>query len=330
MHDLDCAEDTTTPTTYTVSITPDKAGERLDRVLSDALPELSRTRIKALVEAGHVRTAGGAPAIDPARRVAGGESYAIDVPPPPPAIPEPQALPLSIVYEDDDLIVVDKPAGLVVHPGAGNSDHTLVNALLAHCPRGLSSIGAPLRPGIVHRLDKDTSGLLVVAKSDAAHRVLAVAFAEHSIERAYQAVVWGHPKPPAGRISKAIGRDRVVRTRMAVVRQGGKAAITHYRTLRLCGTQASVLECRLATGRTHQIRVHLSSIGHPIIGDPVYGLQGRPRSGAAGRVGGIAIKRQALHAFLIGFQHPTSGERLKFSSTLPNDINILTNFLEDF
>ena len=314
--------------TYTVTVTADKAGRRLDRVLADGLPEVSRTRLKALIEEGRVEAPGRGFVADPALRVRAGETYVVTVPAPPPAAPRPQAMPLAIVHEDEHLIVIDKPAGLVVHAGAGNPDGTLVNALLAHCPDGLSSIGAPLRPGIVHRLDKDTSGLLVVAKTDAAHAALARQFAEHSVERAYQALVWGSPIPTAGRIVAAIGRSRHSRTRMTVLSHGGKSAVTAYKTMRTFGAIASLLECRLATGRTHQIRVHLASIGNPIIGDAVYGgRHARSREGGAS-VSLAALPGQALHAFLIGFSHPLSKARLRFCSDLPVYYRKLIDLLE--
>ncbi len=211
-------------TTYTVRVPQDKGRVRLDKALAEALPALSRSRLKALIVAGRVTGEGGAAIVDPAAKVAGGDAFRITVPAPAPATPEPQAMPLTVVYEDDDLIVVDKPAGLVVHPAAGNRDGTLVNALLAHCGGSLSGIGGVSRPGIVHRLDKGTSGLLVAAKNDATHRALAADFAAHRIERAYRALVWGVPTPRAGRIVGAIGRDPRNRKRMAVVKRGGKAA----------------------------------------------------------------------------------------------------------
>lgn len=327
-------------TTYTVTVTADKEGSRLDRLLAEAVPELSRTRVQALIAEGCVTQCGDrgpvldSAKLDPAARVHDGQQFVVVVPPPPPATAEPQDIPLAVVYEDDELIVVDKPAGLVVHPGAGNADGTLVNALLAHCGR-LSSIGAPLRPGIVHRLDKDTSGLLVAAKTDEAHLHLARQFAEHSIERAYQALVWGNPKPPTGRISSAVGRNPNDRTRMSVVRRGGKSALTCYQTMRAYGTMASLIECRLKTGRTHQIRVHMASIGHPIIGDQTYGTHRRQRAAerASSRTGPAAsmldtFPRQALHAYLIGFQQPLSNDTLRFQSILPQDFRSLLDFLE--
>jgi 23S rRNA pseudouridine1911/1915/1917 synthase len=315
--------------TYTVTVAPDKAGSRLDRLLAERLPDVSRTRLKALIEEGRVGVYGVGPVVDPARRVQAGETFVVAVPALPAATPQPQAIPLVIVYEDPHLIVVDKPAGLVVHAGAGNPDGTLVNALLAHCPKGLSSIGAPLRPGIVHRLDKDTSGLLVVAKTDAAHLALARQFAEHSVERAYQAVVWGNPAPPAGTITGMIARSRRHRTRMAVVSRGGRIAVTEYRTLRVFGSIASLVECRPATGRTHQIRVHMASIGNPIIGDALYGGQRAGRIAEWGKsFARTGFLRQALHAFLIGFRHPETGQAIHLSSQLPSDYKMLISFLE--
>lgn len=268
-----CPENSPSATTYTVVADADKAGSRLDRLLAAGLPALSRTRLQALITAGRVAQ-GGTPVEDAAMRVRAGQAFTVSVPVAPPLMPQPQAIPLDIVYEDAHLLVIDKPAGLVVHPGAGNPDGTLVNALLAHTGGQLSSVGAPLRPGIVHRIDKDTSGLLVVAKTDAAHWRLAEQFAEHSVERAYHAVVHGHPKPAAGRINKAIARgsDRI---RMTTVERGGRSAVTRYHTMADYGSIASLVECRLATGRTHQIRVHMAAIGHALIGDQVYGWRGR-------------------------------------------------------
>jgi 23S rRNA pseudouridine1911/1915/1917 synthase len=267
------------------------------------------------------------------RRVRAGECYSVLVPPVPPFLmvnASPQPRPLDIRYEDEDLIVLNKPAGLVVHPGAGNPDQTLVNALLAHGSGRLSSIGAPLRPGIVHRLDKETSGLLVVAKTDAAHLGLARQFADHSVERAYYALVWGIPTPAEGTVRLRIGRSPANPVKMAAVTSGGKAAETRYRVLRPLAGIAALLECRPATGRTHQIRVHMTAIGHPLVGDRVYGSTSRqtPRLPATLRDRVAGLGRQALHAFLIGFDHPTTGERLRFSIDLSTDINDLTEFLE--
>jgi 23S rRNA pseudouridine1911/1915/1917 synthase len=317
-----------TNSTYTVVVAGDKAGTRLDRFLADAVPSVSRTRLKALIETGGVVASDDTAIIDPAHRTSAGESYRLTVPAPPPSIPAAEPIPLAIVYEDDALIVIDKPSGLVVHPGAGTPDGTMVNALLAHCRDGLSSIGAPRRPGIVHRLDKDTSGLIVAAKTDEAHIDLARQFAKHSVERAYLAVVRGHPILAAGRIAKPIARSERDRTRMTVVRSGGRMAITYYRTVERIGTRATLVECRLATGRTHQIRVHLASIGHGIVGDPVYG---HGRDGALPGPHSVFapdFRRQALHAYLIGFRHPKSGQHLRFESRLPMDINGVIRFLE--
>jgi 23S rRNA pseudouridine1911/1915/1917 synthase len=317
-------------TTYTVMVAEDKSGSRLDRLLADALPALSRTRLKVLIEGGRVNAAGRGPVVDPSRRVQGGEAYTVAVPEAAPAAPEPQPMPLDIVFEDGHLVVVEKPAGLVVHPGAGNPDGTLVNGLLARCAGGLSTIGGIKRPGIVHRLDKDTSGLIVVAKTDAAHLALVRQFAEHSVERAYFAVVWGVPHPRHGQVSGAIGRSTANRKKMAVVARGGKPALTRYRVLRTFGDVASLIECRPATGRTHQIRVHMTIAGHPLLGDSVYG-QGRRRARVLPEPvcnGIAAFNRQALHAYLIGFTHPEDGRRLAFKSVLPHDINELICILD--
>ncbi|MBK8209431.1 MAG: RluA family pseudouridine synthase [Rhodospirillales bacterium] len=318
----------TLATTYTVAVDADKAGSRLDRLLADALPDLSRTRLQGLIAAGKVIDGSGRSASDPSLRVRIGQVFAVLVPPPSPETPPPQALAIDVVYEDDHLLVVDKPAGLVVHPGAGNLDGTLVNALLAHTQGRLSSIGAPLRPGIVHRIDKDTSGLLVVAKTDDAHRILARQFAQHTVERAYHAVVWGNPNPPKGRIDKAIGRSHD-RIRMAAVTQGGKPAVTYYETRVRYRSTASLIECRLASGRTHQIRVHLSSIGHPLIGDKKYGRSANIFAARAEAAQMLAsFPRQALHAYLIGFSHPASTDTLRFRSRNPSDFNGLIDCLE--
>jgi 23S rRNA pseudouridine1911/1915/1917 synthase len=327
-------------TTYTVIVGADKAGERLDRFLADALPAFSRSRLKALITEGAVTANGGAPVADADRRVRAGETFTLAVGAAAPAVPPPQAMDLTVVFEDRHLIVVDKPAGLVVHPAPGNPDRTLVNALLAHCGASLSGIGGVQRPGIVHRLDKDTSGLLIAAKTDQAHRHLVRQFAEHSVGRAYYAVVWGNPVPDAGRISNRIGRNRSNRKKMAVVSDGGRAAVTDYRVIRRLGSRASLIECKLSTGRTHQVRVHMASIGCPIIGDRLYGgrrqrsLTGTIR--AAGALQGATegeraepIGRQALHAYFIGFMHPAEPTWYQFESSIPNDINKLISFLED-
>ena len=317
-------------TVLTVTAREAEAGERLDRVLAAHLGELSRTRLKRLVEAGRV-SLDGATISDPAMRVKPGQIFAVAVPPPVDDRPAPQPLALDIRFEDAHVIVIDKPAGLVVHPAPGNPDRTLVNALLAHCGESLAGIGGVRRPGIVHRLDKDTSGLMVVAKSDSAHARLAADFAARRIERAYQAFVWGVPSPSAGEIAAPIGRSARDRKKMAVVSRGGKAAVTRYRVLRAFGTVAACVECRLATGRTHQIRVHLSERGHALIGDQTYGGGRRVRHALAAepaRAAIAAFPRQALHAYLLGFTHPATGEALTFTSALPRDMAELTIFLE--
>jgi 23S rRNA pseudouridine1911/1915/1917 synthase len=312
---------------YTVPVPEHKAGARLDKLLAEALTDLSRTRLKALIETGSVtRERSGGPAAvvdDPAQKVSVGDVFAVLVPPVEAASPAAQDIPLDVVYEDEDLIVINKPAGLVVHPAAGNPDRTLVNAQLAHCGGSLSGIGGVGRPGIVHRLDKDTGGLMVAAKNDLAHRGLAEQFAAHSLERAYNAIVWGVPQPRQGEISGNIGRSPINRKKMAVVGRGGKTALTRYTVLRAIGTRASLVECRLATGRTHQIRVHMSNKGHPVVGDPVYGGGGRRLAGAD-----PALHFLALHAVLIGFVHPRTGKTLKFQVERPNKFAYLERFLE--
>ena len=314
-----------------------EGGERLDRFLSQTAAArglaLSRTRLKALIEAGQV-TIDGAEARDPAGRVAEGERIALAVPPAEDAAIAGEDLPLEIVYEDDHLIVIDKPAGLVVHPAPGHAAGTLVNALIRHCGDSLSGIGGVKRPGIVHRLDKDTSGLLVVAKSDAAHQGLAAAFADHgrsgSLRREYRALVWGAPERAAGTVAAAIGRHPFSREKMAVVADGrGRAAVTHWRVEERLGP-VSLVACRLETGRTHQIRVHLAHIGHPLLGDSVYGAGFKTKanrlSGEA-RAALDALGRQALHAGILAFDHPITGAPLAFESPLPEDLNNLVNIL---
>lgn len=320
------------PTLHTLCVAPSQAGIRLDKWLALAMPELSRARLQALIAEGRVRQNGDGPvAPDPARKVAAGERYCVSVPPAQPTVPVAQDIPLVVVYEDEHVIVVDKPAGMVVHPAPGNTTSTLVNALLHYCTGTLSGINGVKRPGIVHRLDKDTSGLLVAAKSDLAHQGLARQFAEHSIERAYRAICWGVPVPPAGQIEGNIGRSPTDRKKMAIVRRGGKPALTRYRVLTRFGTVAALIECRLATGRTHQIRVHMASIGHPLLGDPVYGRGHTPPAKALSdlqRQALAAFPRQALHAFQLGFMHPVTGEPLRFLSEFPNDMRDLVTTLE--
>ncbi len=308
------------------------AGERLDRLLSRRLPGFSRSRLKQLIEAGSV-TCNKSAITAPSYRAKAGEVFVVEVPAAAPARPEGQAIPLDVVYEDADLIVIDKPAGLVVHPAPGNPDRTLVNALIAHCGDSLTGVGGVRRPGIVHRLDKDTSGLLVAAKTAAAHGALVAQFAARTIERSYAALVWGVPAPATGEISGNIGRSPQNRKKMAVLARGGRPAVTRYRVCKvLAGGRASLVECRLMTGRTHQIRVHLSAHGHPVIGDPLYGRS------PARRLAGLPepvrdqirdLNRQALHAKVLSFTHPATGERVTFSSQLPEKIMRLKSCLEE-
>ena len=315
-------------------VEPGASRERLDRLLSQAIDGLSRMRIKALIEAGQVRIGPAdnmATVTEASYRVKPGEVIVLQVPPAVEAAPKPQAMDLEIVYEDEHLIVINKPAGLVVHPAPGNPDRTLVNALLAHCGDSLSGVGGVRRPGIVHRLDKDTSGLLVAAKHDAAHAGLSDLFARHDIQRLYRALVWGRPRQNKGRIEGNIGRDPNNRKKMAVVQRGGKAAVTHYVQIERYGEAASLVECRLETGRTHQIRVHMASLGHPVLGDPQYSRARR------GRVSDLPdnlrhaideFKRQALHAAELGFRHPMDGRDLNFQSQLPNDMQALVGLFQ--
>ena len=318
------------PSPPPVAAGAEDAGERLDRFLARRLSGLSRSRLKQLIETGRVSESG-ATLSDPSQKVKAGQVFRLELPPVAPATPLGQAMDLAIVYEDEDLIVIDKPAGMVVHPAPGNPDKTLVNALIAHCGGSLSGIGGERRPGIVHRLDKDTSGLLVAAKNDAAHQALAADFAARRIDRHYLAVVWGMPAPREGEIEGAIGRHPVDRKRMAVVSRGGRSALTRYRVVAALGLGASLVECRLATGRTHQIRVHLASIAHPLLGDPVYGketAERRARLSPAGRAALAGFRRQALHAASLGFRHPRTGAWLAFESPMPPDLACLINALK--
>lgn len=299
-----------------------QAGLRLDRALADLMPDFSRERLKALIQEGHVTLSGRA--LSPSAKVEVGQNYAITLPAPIAAEAAPQDIPLAIVHEDEHLIVVDKPAGLVVHPAAGNPDGTLVNALLHHCHGGLSGIGGVARPGIVHRIDKDTSGLLVVAKSDRAHEGLAQQFKAHSVHRLYSAVVQGLPVPSSGTVDTWIGRSDADRKKMAVHREGrGKHAVTHYRMMERL-REAALVECRLETGRTHQVRVHMAHIGHPLIGDPIYG---RAKKSFKTILETLGFKRQALHARTLGFIHPVTGESLMFESAIPADMQELLSAL---
>ena len=295
---------------------------RLDKVLGQFLPDISRMRFKTLIEQGHV-TLDGITITDPAKRVKGGSAIGLVLPPPIAAEPIAQAMPLNVVFEDEHLIIIDKPAGMVVHPAPGNPDRTLVNALLAHCGDSLAGIGGVLRPGIVHRIDKETSGLIVAAKTDRAHVGLSALFAAHDIDRGYRALVWGAPMGKGGTIEGAIGRSTSDRKKMAMV-ASGRAATTHWELEQRFGPAlrpwAALLACQLETGRTHQIRVHLASLGHGLIGDPVYGR--RPSLAQVPAQAKEAIlrpRRQMLHAGLLGFIHPLTRKRLRFESPLPAD-----------
>jgi len=294
-------------------------GGRLDAFLTRRIEALSRSRLKALITGGNV-SANGKTILDPSRTVKPGTAYYVAVPAAIPATPLGQEIPLTILFEDADLIVVDKPAGLVVHPAPGNPDRTLVNALIHHCGASLSGIGGVRRPGIVHRLDKDTSGVIVVAKTDRTHEGLAAQFEARTIERTYCALVWGLPNPVAGRITGNIGRNPRNRKKMAVVAHGGRNAATNYKVIRAFGSKAAEIECRLESGRTHQIRVHLAHIGHPVIGDSTYGKRGRALLGP--------LPHQALHALLLGFIHPISGKKMSFEAESPIYYNDLLRQLE--
>ena len=309
--------------TIDVRLEPGHAGWRLDRALADAVPTLSRERLKSLIRSGAVEAAG-KPFRDPAVKVRGDEIFLLAVPEPEPAHNEPQDIPLRVIFEDEHLLVVDKPAGLVVHPAAGNRDGTLVNALLHHCGGSLSGIGGVARPGIVHRIDKDTSGLLVVAKTDVAHEGLAKQFAVHSIDRRYLAIVNGVPKFSDGTVDAPLARSAANRKKIAIVEGGrGKRAVTHWRRLEAL-KGAALVECRLETGRTHQVRVHMASIGHPLVGDPVYGRSGKTY---AKLLKELQFHRQALHAAELGFTHPVTKRRLSFASAMPPDMQELFNAL---
>ncbi|WP_429030647.1 RluA family pseudouridine synthase [Bradyrhizobium sp. I1.14.4] len=320
-----------------VIVEGDEGSARLDRVLAQRTPELSRSRLKALILAGSV-TVKDAVLRDPAYHVVKGDTIIIDVPEAAPAEPQGEDIALDIVFEDDDIIVIDKPRGLVVHPAAGHATGTLVNALIAHCGNSLSGIGGVKRPGIVHRLDKDTTGLMVVAKNDRAHQSLTAQFADHGrtgpMERGYMAFAWGVPNRPHGTIDAPIDRHPHAREKMAV-RQGGREAITHFEVQQSFAGRdgkpvASLLACRLETGRTHQIRVHLAHLGHPLMGDSVYGAHFKTKAGQLGAEGKdalTALGRQALHAYLLALEHPRTGELLHWESPLPEDLLLLQRAL---
>ncbi|MEG3146086.1 RluA family pseudouridine synthase [Sphingomonas sp. RT2P30] len=304
--------------TIEARISDEAKGWRLDRALADAVPTMSRERLKALISSGAVSDPAGNLARDPARKIDGGLLFTIVVPEPTPAHNEAQDIALNIVFEDEYLIVIDKQAGLVVHPAAGNFDGTLVNALLHHCAGNLSGIGGVARPGIVHRIDKDTSGLMVAAKTDRAHEGLARQFAAHSIDRRYKAIVSGRPIPSEGSVDAPLARNPQNRKKIAIV-AGGKRAMTHYSTITRL-KDATLVECRLETGRTHQVRVHMASLGHPLIGDPVYG---RTKPVHKPILETIGFRRQALHAARLGFIHPVKSNALAFDSEMPADMQEL-------
>jgi 23S rRNA pseudouridine1911/1915/1917 synthase len=338
---------------HDVTVEPANAGTRLDKYLTDALQGkaaeaedapaeiLSRARIKALIEEGRVTRLDegpAAPALDASHKVKPGERYEIDVPAPRAARPQGQAIDLDVVYEDAELIVIMKPAGLVVHPAAGNHDNTLVNALIAHCGASLSGIGGEKRPGIVHRLDKDTSGLMVVAKTDRAHRALSEQFAAHGrdgrLKRAYTAIVWGAPLPHVGTVNAKLVRSSHNRTKMTTTKSEstGREAITHYKVRESFGNpaEAARVECELETGRTHQIRVHMTAIGHPLLGDRTYGTGQKTRKAKINETAQAALERldrQALHAHHLGFEHPVTEEPMSFDADLPADMQALLEAL---
>lgn len=317
--------------------TAEEAGERLDKVLAARCADYSRERLKALILDGKVRV-DGAVIESPKQKVREGQSIELRVPPPVDAMPKAENIPLDIIYEDDDLLVINKPVGLVVHPGAGNWDGTLVNALLYHCGDSLSGIGGVIRPGIVHRLDKDTSGLMVAAKNDVAHRHLAAQLADRSLSRTYLALAWKVPSLRKGTIDKPIGRHPTQRQKMAVTTKNSRNAVTHYQMLEAYHQAASLVQCKLQTGRTHQVRVHMAALGHPLIGDPLYGLAetaGRAILKKAGYEDGsvreeiLSFPRQALHAHKIGFIHPRTEEKMAFAAPMPDDMARLQALLAE-
>ena len=320
---------------HEIQVPADSAATRLDKLLADAMPDISRSRLKALIKEGNISLNGKA-VTSPSAKVKAGEIYSIAIPEAEDAEPQAEDIPLDVIFEDDHLIVVNKPAGMVVHPAPGSPTGTLVNALLHHCAGSLSGIGGVKRPGIVHRIDKETSGLLVMAKHDKAHNGLAEQFADHSIERKYTAVCRGFPNPLNGHVEGNIARHPVDRKRMAVAENGGKWAKTHYRTINTFAQAghaiATEIECQLETGRTHQVRVHMAHIGNPLVGDPVYNknnkvsaqIKGKPRAALQ------SFNRQSLHARSLGFIHPIEGKLFKFESELPYDMKELLETLDAY
>ncbi|MDG2519953.1 RluA family pseudouridine synthase [Caulobacter segnis] len=320
----DLPEDETDFEVRLVQIGDGAIGDRLDKALAAAVPDLSRARLQALMADGLIRRDGAPVTSGSAKAVVG--VYEILIPPPAPAEPLPEAIPLTVLFEDEHLIVIDKPAGMAVHPAPGTDSGTLVNALLHHCGDSLSGVGGVARPGIVHRLDKETSGVMVAAKSDAAHQGLSKLFATHDIDRVYVALTRGAPHPSKGTVDTLIGRSSSDRKKMAVLKSGGRQAITHYAVEKSFGPQekplAARVSCRLQTGRTHQIRVHMASKGAPCLGDPVYG-SGTPAPVVREAIASAGLTRQALHAAVLGFVHPITGETLRFETSLPADMAAL-------
>lgn len=311
----------------TPPVDPQNAKMRIDKWLA-ACTGLSRNRISALIDQGGVFF-NDLLLCDRDKKTAAGEVYRIEIPAPVDAVPQAQPIPLDIVYEDADLLVVNKPAGMVVHPAAGNYDGTLVNALLSHCRESLSGIGGVIRPGIVHRLDKETSGLMVIAKNDEAHKGLSAQFAVHSLERCYLALIWGRLSPAQGVIETQIGRSSVNRKKMAVVKSGGKRAETHYRTISLyAGGAVSLAECSLKTGRTHQVRVHMTALGHPLVGDKTYGKVPGPARHNPALAAAVNFSRQALHSYKMSFEHPTTHQVMRFEIPLPADMLAVVDALK--
>lgn len=316
------------PRVLSVRVADDKDGERLDRFLAAAIGDISRTRLQGFIGEGRVTGPAG-PAVGPKHKVRAGEIYRVSIPATRDGVPAAQDLPLEILYEDADIIVLDKPAGIVVHPAPGHPDGTLVNALLAHCGPAFGAVGGAARPGIVHRLDIGTSGVMIAAKTESAYLALTRAFAAHDLERAYEAVVWGCPQPASGKIETRIGRSPRNRKKMAVLRHGGKPAATRYRVLHRAGEDFTLLRCTLETGRTHQIRVHMAHVGHPIVGDPTYGGN-RTKTRLKAMIGDLAdlIDRPLLHAVSLGIKHPKTGEFMTFSSSSPSIFNKLLSLFE--
>jgi 23S rRNA pseudouridine1911/1915/1917 synthase len=331
MRPVELDEDEALGETILITVDAGAAGGRLDKTLAGLRPDLSRARLQALISQGALSRDG--LAIDDVSSKAQAGDYLLIVPPPIAALPAPEAIPLVTLFEDAHLIVVDKPAGMTSHPAPGSERGTLVNALLAHCGASLSGIGAVARPGIVHRLDKDTSGVMVAAKTDAAHRGLSALFAAHDIERAYIALTRGAPTVRAGTITTRIGRSPRDRKKMAVLRSGGREAVTHYAAETVFGPPerpaAARVACTLETGRTHQIRVHLASLGAPVLGDAVYG-SGAPAAGVRAAMEKAGLNRQALHAAVLGFRHPVTGERLRFETAPPADMVELEAALREY